>query len=322
MHLRQLIGLISLLVLVLLTPSTRALAIETEKQNVQGNYTTVIPAKNGFVAANQLGRIDWISGKGEITQSDSISGHILNSLLFAEKCLIVAGDSGSLWIGEESGAFKKTKTETDQNINSLVFFNGKIIAAADKGELTIGNVNGSFKTMQLELEGNIVSISANTTDCYGVTDQGEIIQSKDGNNWNVFDFNKIYKGFYKPCQFSKVYVTEKQISIIGKQDDGLPVMFYSNRGTVWTQRNLVYTVKNGSSTLLNESLNDIFYDEARDQFMLITNHGKLMTIPSCSHCNKLFEIGSTNLKSITGNEDTLIVVGEGAFLITEQIDNF
>lgn len=326
MQIMRSIGLMSGLVIVLLTLGTCGVAstfvFEAEKQNLQCDYTTVITAKNGFVAANQLGRIDWISGKGEITQSDSISGHKLNCLLLIDKSLIAAGDKGAIWRSTESGAFKKINTETESNINSLVLFNGKVIAAADHGELIIGSVNGSFETIQLDLKGDIVSISANATDCYGVTDQGEIIQSKDGNNWNVLDFNKAYKGFYKACQFTKVLAIEKQISIIGKQDDGLPVMFYSNRGTVWTQRDLTYSDEHGASTLLNDSLSDLFYDEASDQFLLITSHGKLMTIPSCSHCNKLYEVGSVNLKSITGNENTLIVVGDNAYLETERIDNF
>jgi len=325
MQIRNLIVLISGLLLVLLTPSMRGVAsppvFETEEQNMQGDYTTVIRSGDDFVAASHNGRIDWFSDAGEITKSVSISELKLNSLLAVDPLIIAAGDNGSMLIGSELETFKKIESGTLRNINSLVFFNGKVIAAADEGELVIGNVNGSFETTQLELKGNIVSISANTTDCYGVTDKGEIIHSKDGINWGVFDFNKKYEGFYKPCQFTKVIVTEKQISIIGKQDDGMPVMFYSSRGTVWTQRNLEFTDQDGVSLLIDIP-NDIYYDVAKDQFILVCNQGKMMIIPSCSHCNKLFEISSANLKGIAGNDNSLIVVGEGGYLKTERIDNF
>lgn len=326
MRIRNLIVLISGLVLVLLTPSTQGWALplvfEPEKQNTQGDYNTVIRSEDGFVAASQIGRIDWVSNTGEITKSETFSGLKLNSLLVIDQRIIAAGDNGLLLIGSELEIFKKVDSGTESNINSLALFRGKVIAASDGGEIALGNESGLFKITQLDLKGDIVSISANTTDCYGVTDKGEIIHSGDGISWSVFDFNKKYEGFYKSCQFTKVLATEKQISIIGKQDDGMPVMFYSSRGTVWTQRNLVYADKNGMSSLLNDNLNDIYYDVAKDQFILIGNQGKMMTIPSCSHCNKLFEVGSANLKSIAGNENSLIVVGENGYLKTERIDFF
>lgn len=313
------------LLLVLLTPSTRGWALplvfEPEKQNTQVDYTTVIRSGNGFVAASHLGRIDWVSNTGEITKSETLSGLKLNSLLEVDQQIIAAGDNGSMLIGSDSETFKKIDSGTLSNINSLAVFKGKIIAAADGGEIISGNESGLFKTTQIDLNGNIVSISANTSDCYGVTDKGEIIHSGDGISWSVFDFNKKYEGFYKPCQFIKVIVTEKQISMIGKQDDGLPIMFYSSRGNVWTQRNLVYNDVEGV-TILTDIPNDIYFDVAKDQFILICNNGKMMTIPSCSHCNKLFEVGSVNLKSIAGNENSLIVVGEGGYLETERIDYF
>jgi hypothetical protein len=322
MQRKYLIGLMSGLALVLLSSGFKSLAFETRKQSLQGDYTTIVRFGDGFVAATQTGRIDWISGKGEITKSKNLSALKLNSLLVVDKQIFASDDKGTIWIGNDSDAFKKIDSGIDTKINSLAFFNGKVIAAADEGELAIGNVDGEFESIELNLIGNIVSLSANSTDCYGVTDQGEIIRSKDGIKWDVFDFNKTYKGFYNACRFTKVLATDTQISIIGGQDDGLPVMFYSSLGTVWTQRNLVYTENNGASPLFSDKLNDLFYDEAFDQLILIGNHGKMMIIPSCSHCNKLFEIGEANLNAIAGNEHTLIVVGEGAFLKTERIDNF
>lgn len=241
-------------------------------------------------------------------------------MLVVDQQLIAAGENGVMLIGSELEPFKKIESGTDKNINSLAFFKGKVIVAADHGELVVGKATGFFKTTQLDLKGNIVSVSANPTACYGVTDKGEIIHSTDGINWSIFDFNKMYEGFYSNCHFTKVLATEKQVSIIGKQDDGRPVLFYSSRGNVWTQRDLVYTDKNGVSSLLNDDLNDMYYAVAKDQFILIGSHGKMMTIPSCSHCNKLFEISTANLKSIAGNEDTFIVVGENGYLRTERID--
>lgn len=296
--------------------------VRTADNIILDGYTEVTNYEDGFIAVGSNGQIDLISKTGGINNYHGILGAKLNSVLTHDKQIIVAGDYGNILISYGSEKFEKINSGTDGNINSLTWFDNKVVAAADGGEIAVGNESGLFKTTQLDLKGEIVSISANTTDCYGVTDKGEIIHSRYGISWSVFDFNKTYEGFYKTCQFTKVLATEKQISIIGKQDDGMPVMFYSNRGTVWTQRNLVYADENGVSSLLNDNINDIYYDVAKDQFILICNHGKMMTIPSCSHCNKLFEVSSANLKSIAGNENSLIVVGENGYLKTERIDYF
>lgn len=325
MQIKNLIVIISVLVLILLTISGLASpgVFEPEKKSsIQSDYITVVRFNDGFVTASNNGLLDWVSNTGTITKSETFSELKLNSLLVIDQQIIVAGNDGLMLIGSEPESFKTIDSGTDRSINSLAFFRGKVIAAADGGEISVGNASGLFKAIQLDLKGNIVSVSANTTACYGVTDKGEIIHSRDGINWHVFDFNKMYQDYYKTCQFTKVLATDKQISIIGIQDDEMPVMFYSSGGTVWTQRNLGYTDNEGMPSLLNTNLNDIYYDETKDRFILVCNQGQMMTIPSCSHCNKLFEVSSTNLISISGNENSIVVVGENGYLKTERIDYF
>lgn len=286
----------------------------TADTTILSSYTDVAKYEDGFMAVGSDGRIDRISKSGEIIKRLNFSGIRFTSVLSVDAQMFVAGDNGNMLVFSGKGEFLKIDCGTDKNINSLTWFDNKIIAVTSQSEILIGTDSGKFKSMQLNLKGNIVSLSANTTDCYGVTDKGEIIHSIDGMNWSVFDFNKTYEGFYKASRFTKVLVTENQITIIGIQNDGLPVLFYSSGGTVWTQRNLVYTDKKGVSSVLTDIPNDIYYDVTQDQFILICNHGKAMTIPNCSHCNKLFELSSENLLGIAGDENSLIVVGENDYI--------
>ena len=300
----------------------RASILKNADKSTLNDYTDVTQYEDGFIAVGSNGRIDRISKAGEIISYLKVDGIALNCVLVDKGQIYAAGANGNLLVSSGKGEFVKIDCATVKNINTLTWFDNKVIAGADGGEISVGNESGLFKTTQLDLNGNIVSISANATDCYGVTDKGEIIHSNDGINWSVVDFNKAYEGFYQTCQFTKVLATEKQISIIGKQDDGMPVMFYSSRGTVWAQRNLEYVDKKGVPSLLQDIPNDIYYDVVLDQYILICNHGKMMTIPSCSHCNKLFEVSTENLKSIAGNENSLIIVGENGFLKAESMDYF
>jgi hypothetical protein len=276
-------------------------------------YQAVTSYDNGFIAAGSDGRIDWISDSGKITKSEKFPGEEFNSLLSFNQIVIAAGSKGSILISFNKGLFKKVKSGTDKNINSLTLFKEKIIAAADHGEILIGDEKGLFKKIQLALRGNIVSISAEKSGCFGVTDEGEIIHTADGINWDIFDFNKFYDGYYKPCKFTSVLVTENQIAAAGVQNDGLPVLILSTRGKVWTERPLSYTDDHGMISFLKDIPYDIFYDLAINQFILVCSKGKLMTIPSCSHCNELIAFSTEDLKGISANGKKVIIVGENFF---------
>lgn len=273
-------------------------------------YKAIIKYEDGFIAAGSEGKIDWIFVSGKVTKSEKISGENFNCLLSDNIKTVVGGDNGSILISTDKAPFQKITSVTDKKINSLAFFKGIIIAGADDGEILSGNGIDSFHKIFPQVKGNIVSLSANKSDCYGVTDEGEIIHTRDGVTWDVFDFNKAYADYYKPCSFTKILATEQYIAVTGIYNDGSPVLMFSAQGNVWSERTLSYTDSKGMTDFLTESPNDIFYDVSRDQFYLACNKGTVMQIPSCSHCNKLVQLSPENFVGISGYNSTLLIVGD------------
>jgi hypothetical protein len=276
-------------------------------------YKAIISNEDGFIAVGSDGRIDRIAVSGSIVKSDQLSGESFNSVLFDGKRIIVAGEHGTMLNSSDNGAFQRIKSGTDNNINSLALFKGFIIAGADNGEILYSDGSGSFSKNYPAVKGNIVSLSARDSDCLGATNEGEIIHSKDGIKWDVFDFNEVYAGYYKPCYFTKILATDMQIAVAGIHDDGTPVLMFSNQGNVWSERILVYSDELGGQGILNDRPNDIYYDQSLDMFYLACNKGKVMQIPSCSHCNKLAQFSEINISGISGNDKTLLIVGENFF---------
>lgn len=283
-------------------------------KEIQSSYSGVVSQAKGFVAITNDGRIDWISENGKVIRTKKIDGEKFNSVLINNKQVIVSGVQGTLFYFENDTTFQKINIGTSQTINCLAQFKNQIIAGYDDGELRIGKSGESFKNVRLDLKGNIVSLSSGALECYGVTDQGEIIHTNDGLNWTIFDFNKVYDGYYKACTFIKVLSTTSQIAVIGKNGDGLPVMYFSSKGNVWAERPLLYTDEEGFKAYLNDIPEDIYYDSLKDQFILLCSVGKLMTIPSCSHCQKLYEISENILHAISGNELNIIIVGDKNYI--------
>jgi hypothetical protein len=281
---------------------------------IPGSYFNVVSQADWFIAITNDGRIDWISDNGTVIKTKSIEGEEFQTALINNQQLIVAGVQGSIFYFEKDADFQLIESGTTQTINCLAQFKNQIIAGYDNGELQIGNPGEPFKNIRLAVKGNIVSISSNALNCYGVTNRGEIIHTNDGLNWTIFDFNKVYDGYYNACSFEKVLVTPNQIAVIGKNVDGAPVLFFSSAGNVWSERTLTYTDEQGFNAKLSEIPNDIYYDSLKDQFILLCSNGIIMTIPSCSHCNKLYKITDKNLRGISGNEHAVILVGDNNFI--------
>ena len=294
--------------------------IITVKSNKSQGYKTIVRYKDGFIAAGSGGRIDRLSAAGKIVKSETIAGETFTSLLVIGQKFLAGGNKGSVLIFSENGASQRISTNTDKNINSLTLFKELVIAGTDNGELLIGNAREPFRKIELSVSGNIVSVSARAIDCFGVTNQGEIIHTTDGINWDVLDFNKAYAGYYKPCHFTSILATPSSIAVAGIHDDGSPVLLFSNQGNVWSDRSLNYTNDNGTGGSLTDSPNNIYYQDTRDEFYLVCDNGKLMKIPTCSHCNKVFNLRVVNLFGISGTESDIVVAGDNYSVESIQLN--
>lgn len=273
-------------------------------------YRALIDHSEGYVAVGSSGRVDQISASGKILKSKKLGNFDFNALLRCERGMCLAGDSGSLFFSTDFETFQKIESGTESPIYSLVYFNGKVLAGSTEGLLLVSDNQVQFRKLQLAVEGNIVSLSARATECFGVTDKGEIVRSTDGVNWTVFDFNAYYSGFYKPCQFTCISAHEEQIAVAGKDVDGSPVLMLSSQGSVWTERVLTYTDNNGGVSNLVGIPNLIYSDTAEDQLILVCSKGQIMLIPSCSHCNKLISVSTDDLKSISKNGNSWLIIGD------------
>jgi len=294
--------------------------ISAIKSNKSLGYKAIVRYGAGFIAAGSGGRIDRLSASGKIVKSDTIVGETFTSLLVIGQKFLAGGNKGSVLIFSENGASQRISTNTDKNINSLTLFKELVIAGTDNGELLIGNAREPFRKIELSVSGNIVSVSARAIDCFGVTNQGEIIHTTDGINWDVLDFNKAYAGYYKPCHFTSILATPSSIAVAGIHDDGSPVLLFSNQGNVWSDRSLNYTNDNGTGGSLTDSPNNIYYQDTRDEFYLVCDNGKLMKIPTCSHCNKVFNLRVVNLFGISGTESDIVVAGDNYSVESIQLN--
>jgi hypothetical protein len=289
-----------------------------EEANTSGlpflGYKTLVTDGESYLAAGTEGRIDKLSAEGGIIRSQRIPNTTLTDLLICENLCVASGEKGFLLFSTNDGPFVNVESGTSSDLHSLAFFKGKILVGCDDGILLVGDKAGKFQKKQMPLLGKIVSLSANEKVCYGVTDKGEITYTKDGINWTLFDFNEFYAGYYKPCRFTQVLVTDTRIAAIGVHQDDTPALVFSTEGTVWTEQGFNYTDESNASGVLDATPNNLTYDPTNDQFFICCNTGKLLLVPACSHCNKLIECGEANLFGIAITPSGLLVAGQNYFV--------
>ncbi|WP_319501361.1 hypothetical protein [uncultured Draconibacterium sp.] len=269
---------------------------------------------DGFAAVSKNGSIKRISDDGKLVQSQAMQNVTFNTVAASEEYLVAAAVDGTIYYAKEDWGFKPIHSGTVKTVNCLTLFKNKVLAGYNSGELQIGSLDEKLEFANVELTGDILSLSSNEAYCYGLTNHGEIFYTSNGTEWNVIDFNEMYKGYYQTCTFSKILVTQNQIAVVGENTDGEPVLYFSSKGSVWTERPLVYTDEEGFKAKLNEIPRDIFYDTTHDQYLLLMEHGRLMTIPSCSHCHQLYKITEAEIQTISGNDKNIILVGENDYV--------
>ena len=286
------------------------------KQNhiIKEGYRDIIRYGGYFIAFGTGGRIDRISFAGDpVTLNNPFTNVTLNEAVTDGKSVIVAGDKGTFLYSADGESYNRLLTGNNTDINTVTLFGRYFIAGADSGIIFLSLNGSAWSRLELQIKGNIVSLSADETRCAGVTDRGEIIMSNDGLNWEIFDYNKIYKGFTRPCRFRKVLTAGKRIAVVGVHDDNTPVVLFSAMGKVWTERLLNYTDVNGQNGYLENLPNDLAYDPVEDQYLVACDNGEVLSLPPCTKCNSLVRIGSADLYAVSCSDNFAAVAGSDFF---------
>lgn len=284
-------------------------AVEEIPAKTKG-YRDIVPYENQFLAVGTEGRIDRIDKSGKPTSIPNPFKIDLNGVIYVNKMIITTGDGGKILVSDNGLSFREIKTGIRKNINGITALNGTLIAAADQRTILTSKDGNSWNNIQLPLKGNIVAVSANTSTCFGVTNKGEIIKTSDAVRWDILDYNSKYKGYNKPCVFTDVLSISNRVVVTGKHEDHTPVTLFSSFGETWTERLLNYTDDNGLIKMATNIPNSVAYDPLKDQFFLACTNGEILSLPSCTKCNKALTITEKDLYGITCSDKVLIIVGE------------
>lgn len=142
---------------------------------------------------------------------------------------------------------------------------------------------------------------------FRIEQNGDIWRKKQ-EQWEVFPFNDLYKGYYPHTTFTELFHCRRGLFAAGYQDDGKPILYNSILGEVWERVNLKVSSPFLELQEPQGKICKILYENVNDQLFLLTSAGEIVTLPDCPKCVKIFRATESEILDGSMEEDVLRLV--------------
>jgi len=289
---------------------------------VSGGYRAVCYDGDAYIAVGTNGRVDRIKPDKTVSVLPAVTNVCLNSVVSKNGIDVVVGDDGVVLFAKDGSGFKSAKSSTTKSLYSVTIFRDTFLAAGADGTLICSPDGEHWISLNSGIKNDIISISANERMCMAVTRESQILMSVDGQKWDVLDYNAYYEGYAEPCSFRSVRSFGIMFYIAGEylNHPGTPAILSSDTGEIWMEHFLI-RINDGPADEYFPLIPNTFAVDS-DQLVVACNDGKLLTVTSCSSCNKLDVIGDKNINDLVSANDFLALVGDDFWFDILQSGSF
>lgn len=236
------------------------------------------------------------------------SPQIVDAKPYDDGFVIASSDGMLYWTDIDGVHLDSVNLKTD--IAGIEVTDGSVLAVSPDCMILKVERNGKSRRLcrrQINDGSNsVVGIACSDGNTFVLTRYGIILKTSDFKLFTSFDFNQAYTGYYEHTSFSAICASDNSIFIAGIHDNGLPTVFTSTVGNIWSERTLTYTYSGEILSLEHQPMS-MAYDSRMDRFVLGCTDGYLFYLPGCSHCNAI--------ESKTHSDITAVAFNEGYCLI-------
>ena len=217
---------------------------------------------------------------------------------------VLARANGTIvWTDIEGNATDSVKIRT--GIAGIDVREGSVLAVSPDGSVYSVERNGKSRRLcksQLKNSADhVVGIACSMDNTLILTEGGVILGTADFDSFSSFDFNGTYSQYYDFTLFCAISASDNFFYIAGTFGDGMPAVFTSATGKVWSERTLDYT-EGRESLRLEEQPLGLAYDRRMDRFVMACTEGWLFYMPGCSHCNSIERRSVRDIAGVAFNE--------------------
>ena len=206
---------------------------------------------------------------------------------YADGFVMASADGMVVWTDIEGNSLDSVKLKTD--IVGIEVIGSQVLTVSK--ECIIMRVERNGKSRRLcrrQITGSsdrVAGIACSGDKTFVLTRNGMILSTVDFSTFSLqLDFNLTYSGYYEQTRFCAICASGNGIFIAGTYYNGMPAVFTSAAGNVWSERSLDYTERGETLSLEQQPLS-MAYDSRMDRFVLGCTDGYLFYMPGCSHCN-------------------------------------
>lgn len=195
---------------------------------------------------------------------------------------------------------------------TIVSLGTGLLVVGGKEIICISKTGSLLGSVIVPCAGNIVGLALSERFLFGITDAGEILRSEDGTEWTVQDFNATYQGYYSSVDFRCIAVSEAEVMVAGITSDGGTAVFTSTMGEVWSPRPLNYK-QEGKIYEFTGTPYGLVWNPWEECFDMLCDAGTVLSLPSCSHCNRVKQFRANELFALAFNGDRALLLGADGF---------
>jgi hypothetical protein len=240
---------------------------------------------------------------GTVLSSFAATPVIVDAKPFDDGFVMASSDGMLYWTDIDGNPTDSVRLKTD--IAGIEVRDGNVLTVSS--DCIVLKVERSGKSRRLcnrqivNNEDKAVGIACSGKKIFILTAYGTILSTdNDCKEFSALDFNGTYFMYYEHTRFKAICASDNSIFIAGILDDGMPAVYTSTAGNIWSQRTLTYT-EAGQTLSLDHQLLNLAYDARMDRFVLSCTDGYLFYLPGCSHCNAIERKAMSDINAVAFN---------------------
>lgn len=268
-------------------------------------YQALTAYHMGFIAVGSEGKIGDVDvDTKEATPLKSPTTETLRDVVAYNGQVVAVGNAGTILKSSDGVTFEKVESGTTADLYAVTRWNSCYMAAGADGTVLYSDLGDSWTLVNTGITDTITGLAGSPECCLAVTYSGRSLTTKNVTDWTLFEYNTYYG---EETAFKGALWTGTIFYAVGEDKQDGPVIVSTLSGEVWMPRNLAF-YNNENLGVGDLVMHGIAWDG--QQLFASCNKGQLYTMPDCTQCNKMEEIGLGNLTAIAYNGGKLGAVGE------------
>jgi len=265
-----------------------------------------------FLACGTNGRLDRIFENGTVENIPlPVGDKALTKVLITEDLTLVGGESGALVYSRGGKKFKPTKGVGEEHILGLTQFKGKYYACTYNGKILSSSDGVSWGVDKKLSDKPLTGIAANSYYLMAITEDTDIYKSEDGADWDMQNYNTVYKDLAELQSFHNIVNLEENMYVLGQQyeNPSAPsVMFSSDGGDIWIYVNSMEINNRPPEEFFPLTIYSVRF--FGNELLAACDRGRLLTFTDCPTCNAIADISNVDLRCIAVSGDSILAAGD------------